>query len=341
MTDTQDFIQASFELYDNWLSPINEENPCGDDISADQDYLTLKSQCEPVVSGFASVEEKEIRWPSIFDQTNSLIEKSKDINVLMWHCRAALNVHGLVGFARALTATLATIDQYWGSIYPQLDPDDENDPFERVLALQSVDNFEGLLNDLINCILIKNNQGSTLILSNILSENHHIVPSTIDSEVIPLVNTLNDQEKSDLTAAIEVVVNLRNDVNTLLEKHTSSNNLFNVEKYEDYSKIIKKILQNVAPNDLELENDMDKGNEPNSSSSSNNTNNAIVRNRNDVEKMLDLIIAYYQKEEPSSPMPFLLRRAKGLVNKDFIEIISELSPGGANEAKSICGIIDE
>ena len=74
---------------------------------------------------------------------------------------------------------------------------------------------------------------------------------------------------------------------------------------------------------------------------SNNTNNAIVRNRNDVEKMLDLIIAYYQKEEPSSPMPFLLRRAKGLVNKDFIEIISELSPGGANEAKSICGIIDE
>jgi len=341
MTDTQDFIQASLEHYDNWLSPINEENPCGDDISAEQDYLALKSQCEPALSGFASVEEKEIRWPSIFDQTNSLIEKSKDINVLMWHCRAALNVHGLVGFARALAATLATIDQYWSGIYPQLDPDDENDPFERVLALQSVNSFEGLLNDLINCALVKNKQGSTLVLSNLLSENHHIVQSSVDSEVIPLFNTLDEQEKNDIIGATYVISNFINDVNTLLEKHTSNNNLFNVEKYENYSKIIAKILQNVAPNDLELENDMDEGNEPNSSSSSSSTNKAIVQNRNDVERMLDLIIAYYQKEEPSSPMPFLLRRAKGLVNKDFIEIISELSPGGANEAKSICGIIDE
>ena len=274
MIDTQAFVQETLETYKSWLTPISDDSPCGDDLSAEQAYLELKSECEPAISGFASVEEEEIRWPSIFDQTNTLIEKSKDLNIFMWHCRAALNSHGLIGFARALTATLATVDQYWDSIFPLLDPDDENDPFERVLAFQSINEFEGLLNDLINCVLIKNNQGSALILNTVLSENHHIVQSAIDTEVMPLINTLGDEEKNNLAAATALVSNFINDVNSLLEKHTSKNNLFNVEKFENYSKIIKKTLQNVTPNGLELEDESDEGNEPNANSPS-STNSAV------------------------------------------------------------------
>jgi len=297
MIDTQAFVQETLETYKNWLTPISDDNPCGDDLSAEQEYLELKSECDPAISSFAAVEEKNIQWPSIFDQTHSLIEKTKDINIFMWHCRAALNSYGLVGFAKALTASLAAIDQFWEGVYPLLDEDDENDPYERVLALQSVDELSGMLHDLINCPLIKDKQGSKIVLSDLLSENHHIVQSAVDSTVVPLTDGLDEAQNS---------------------------------------KIIKKVLQNVALNDLELDFESDEGDKPNSESSG--LQKGIVQNRNDVEKMLEMIISYYQREEPSSPIPFLLQRAKSFVNKDFIEIISELSPGGASEAKSICGI---
>jgi len=40
-------------------------------------------------------------------------------------------------------------------------------------------------------------------------------------------------------------------------------------------------------------------------------------------------------------VPLLLRRAKRLITKDFLEIIKDMAPGGLSEVKSIGGIEDE
>jgi len=62
-----------------------------------------------------------------------------------------------------------------------------------------------------------------------------------------------------------------------------------------------------------------------------------VRSRADVVRTLDTIIAYYQAQEPSSPLPMLLERAKRLVHKNFREIIAELAPGGEAEIQVLAG----
>jgi type VI secretion system protein ImpA len=63
-----------------------------------------------------------------------------------------------------------------------------------------------------------------------------------------------------------------------------------------------------------------------------------IRNRTDVITTLDKICDYYAKAEPSSPVPLLLQRAKRLVNKDFMEIIRDLTPGGITEMEVIGGL---
>jgi type VI secretion system protein ImpA len=62
-----------------------------------------------------------------------------------------------------------------------------------------------------------------------------------------------------------------------------------------------------------------------------------INNRNDVIRALDLICDYYRLQEPSSPIPLLLRRAKLLVKKDFLEILQELAPDGLAQAQALRG----
>ena len=60
-----------------------------------------------------------------------------------------------------------------------------------------------------------------------------------------------------------------------------------------------------------------------------------IRNRADVLKALDRICDYYTDHEPSSPVPLLLARVRGLVDKNFIDILKDLAPNGLSEASEL------
>ena len=62
-----------------------------------------------------------------------------------------------------------------------------------------------------------------------------------------------------------------------------------------------------------------------------------VTSRDDVIKAFDKICAYYKRSEPSSPVPFLVRRAKGLVKKGFADIIKDLAPDAIKQIELIGG----
>jgi type VI secretion system ImpA family protein len=60
-----------------------------------------------------------------------------------------------------------------------------------------------------------------------------------------------------------------------------------------------------------------------------------VESRADVVRALESIIDYYSKHEPGSPIPIVLERAKGWVEMDFLSILNDINPSGAEEAKRI------
>jgi type VI secretion system protein ImpA len=62
-----------------------------------------------------------------------------------------------------------------------------------------------------------------------------------------------------------------------------------------------------------------------------------INSRTDVVRMLDKILAYYQRHEPSSPVPMLLERAKRLAPKSFLEIMEDLAPDSINQLLVIRG----
>jgi type VI secretion system protein ImpA len=57
-----------------------------------------------------------------------------------------------------------------------------------------------------------------------------------------------------------------------------------------------------------------------------------------VRNALDKIIAYYSQNEPSSPVPILLVRAKKLVGADFVSIMKDMAPNGLENVRLVGGI---
>ncbi|MBE0617668.1 MAG: hypothetical protein IH608_07060 [Proteobacteria bacterium] len=62
-----------------------------------------------------------------------------------------------------------------------------------------------------------------------------------------------------------------------------------------------------------------------------------MRSREDVVHLLDKVCDYFRRNEPSSPVPLLLERAKRLVSKSFLEIVRDLAPDGVAQVELIRG----
>jgi type VI secretion system protein ImpA len=62
-----------------------------------------------------------------------------------------------------------------------------------------------------------------------------------------------------------------------------------------------------------------------------------VTSRADVVRMIDTILAYYQRYEPSSPVPMLLERAKRLAPMSFMEVMENLAPDSMQQLNVIRG----
>lgn len=64
----------------------------------------------------------------------------------------------------------------------------------------------------------------------------------------------------------------------------------------------------------------------------------VINSRRDVEKMLDAIVAFYERTEPSSPIPHMARRMRRMVAMDFLELMEEIAPSGLKEFGAVAGV---
>jgi type VI secretion system protein ImpA len=82
-------------------------------------------------------------------------------------------------------------------------------------------------------------------------------------------------------------------------------------------------------------------NEPGTSGAAGPVANGDIASHKDVVAAIDRICEYLEQNEPSSPIPLLLRRAQRLVGKKFLDIVKELSPDVVKQIEALGGIVEE
>jgi type VI secretion system protein ImpA len=66
-----------------------------------------------------------------------------------------------------------------------------------------------------------------------------------------------------------------------------------------------------------------------------------IESRADALRAIDMVCEFLERTEPTNPAQLLLRRARKLVNKNFVELVRELAPESLNEVARVMGISAE
>ena len=117
------------------LREIAADAPCGEDLEYDPAYAELEKLAQETPErqyGETIIPAEPPDWRSVKQTALNLHERTRDLRVAVYLTQALLHVDGLAGFAEGLALVAGLIERYWDSVFPRLDPEDDDDPTLRV-----------------------------------------------------------------------------------------------------------------------------------------------------------------------------------------------------------------
>ena len=114
-------------LRDDLLTPIPGENPAGTDLRYELYDIVREARREEVdaPTGGWDRPRKVADWVLVAKETsNALATKSKDLQLAAWLAEAMYRREGFAGLAAALRLAKGLLEQYWDTLYPELEDGD-------------------------------------------------------------------------------------------------------------------------------------------------------------------------------------------------------------------------
>ena len=340
------------------LSDIAADTPCGEDLEYDPLFAEMEKLAQETPErqyGDTIIPAEPPDWRGVKKAALSLLERTRDLRVAVYLARALLQSDGFPGFAEGLALVEGLIERYWDGVYPLLDPDDDNDPTLRINTIVALCDSETTLRDLRETPLVSSRAIGRFSLRDVQVATGVLTPVVDDDEELPTQSRLDaafqDADLEVLQATTEAAADARDRVERIEAALTDLVGVTQAPDMSDLTGVLKEIRQ-VLTEQLQRrgvssagETDGQGESEDGAASGAATMGQRLVvgdiASREDVIRMLDKICDYFSRYEPSSPVPFLLKRAKNLVTKDFMEIMLDLAPGGTEQANLIFGLQSE
>lgn len=330
------------------LEEISPDNPCGDYFEYDSAYLELGKNIfgkpEDPITG---EQAQPPNWRDIHKESLAILQKSKDLQVVIYLLRALINLEGLIGFRDGLGFLNSLLDKYWEPIHPVLDPDDDYDPTARVNILEELSNFDSVLRPLSLTTLVDSKSAGRFCLRDIQIATGKVdLPEDSHKPELSLIQAaFMDVAEETVQVSYEAITDSIRFVNELENLVGDKVGIQNGPDLSGLTAVLKEMryaFDQYAPTGLadSVESDDEETQSDDSNQIIASPKQSVVGgigSRQDVLKTLDLICKYYAENEPSSPVPILLQRAKKLVTADFMQIVQNLFPDGLSQLQQIKG----
>ena len=127
---------------DALLAPVSSADPCGanleygDTAFAELDRSAVGKAEQQIGTTIIAAEEPD--WKAVGRLATDLLARTKDLRVAVHLTKALLHTEGLQGLADGLTLVGRLVEGFWVTLYPRLDPEDDNDPTMRVNILATL-----------------------------------------------------------------------------------------------------------------------------------------------------------------------------------------------------------
>ncbi len=323
------------------LQPIAPDRPCGDDL---EDTTLLASFDTFRLFGQSAPHDPAPEWTGIRSKAAEALCKSKDLRLLAYLGSALLRTDGLPAFADTLTIASQWLETYWRETFPRID----EDAIFRRNALNCFADPMAVIDGIRRAPLVTSPQHGTYSLRDIeiaaglLPGDGKAPPeqARVDAAFAAAsrddLARLHESVTRSLTALTGIDTRMREDggVHATPSFAPLSSQL---------TKIDRVLRKHLVPPDGTGEGEGPAGADAGAAGSLQATAMPLgaVRSRQDAIRALDAVADFFRQQEPSSPIPLIVERAKRLVSKDFLEVLADIAPDAVSQARAAGGLKDE
>jgi len=340
---------AEFE-FSRFLQAVSEESPCGENLEYDPLLQEIERESEGVPEqkmGDSTLPAEEADWKSIRTKSLQLLERTRDIQVSVYLTRALTHMDGLDGANKGLTLILGLLDKYWDCVYPVQDPDDDY-PVLRMNALSALGDFNAFVRPIKNAPLTESRVMGKFTLADIeRAAGNGPAGGEKDSDA-PKQSQIDaafmDTELQNLEKKRDDAVSVLSQFEAILALTSEKAGAVNSPDFDMVITLLKELVQVLnaqvkrcggVTDDAAVE--VEGAVATAGGATAIQTAPGGINSRKDVDQTIDAICDYFDRYDPSSPVPFILKRAKRLLFKDFKEILHDLAPDGITQAENIFG----
>jgi type VI secretion system protein ImpA len=341
------------------IAPVSESAPAGGNLEYEPEFAALEEAAlgkREQQIGNATIPGEPPNFSVLFARSIELLKRSKDLRIAGHLTRAAIEKHSFAGLHQGLTLTRQLLQKYWATLHPQLDPDDGNDPTMRISALSALVS-QDLLSSLRAAPLVVSQVAGPISLRHFASASGE-VPQAGDTGKVDMALLdagFREVQLPVLQRLATTLESARSELKGVGEAFqagagNSGPDLSALDRvlYQAQS-IVRPRLAARSAEDAAGQSAGGPGSangqpspEPNGSGGAAPAPVAAppsgaIRNRDDVVMLLDKICGYYERHEPSSPLPLLLQRCRRLAALSFLDIVKDLAPAALQQVEVIAG----
>ena len=129
-----------------YASPVSDADPCGPDLEDDPDFMNVTARLEVALPAQyfrrddegrqVAFDRSGIEFPAAFSDLGKLLERSRDLRVLVLAGKLAILNRDVPGFSACLTTIATLLAEQWEAVHPRAQ---NGDQIMREVALQSLD----------------------------------------------------------------------------------------------------------------------------------------------------------------------------------------------------------
>ena len=317
------------------LAPLSDDAPSGDDLEYDNAFRELleAGEYKPETEyGGKVYEARDPLWPVVREKALALAPRSHDLRVAVWTARSGARVAGVSAFVDGLRLIEAMLEQYWSSVHPMLDADDNDDPTARLNALAALAAPREGLADLRGCGLTAQRGGLTVRDVELAFK----AADPVGAESVPtragVVQAIAEEQRRSpgLIATLHAGNAAMTGMVATLERHVARDAMPEFAPLERLFATLDQaaVLADAGTGAVDVA-PTDEGGR---------ATGGGLETREDAVRMLELVCVWLDRNDPSNPAPLLIRRAQRLMQKNFLDIIRDLAPDTLDQIEKLAGI---
>ncbi|MGH8502217.1 MAG: type VI secretion system protein TssA [Gammaproteobacteria bacterium] len=333
------------------LVEIAPDAPCGENLEYDPAFTELEQAVRGTPEqqlGDGSTPAEGPNWRDIQRQAVALLARTKDLRVATHLAQALLFTDGLVGLREGLALVRGLLERYWAPLHPQLDEEDDYDPTQRMNIVMSLCDPAIALRGVRQAPLTSSRTLGRYNLRDIHIASGRAPALPGSDQAAPQMATIEaafqDSDLGNLQALADAMRASQDDISGIEAFVTDQVGAERAPNMSALAKLLKEIHQ-VVSGQLTRRGAGSQAAEPATSATPQAVGAAFaaapasgeIATREDVARLLDKACEYFERHEPSSPVPLLLKRARRLISKSFMDIMRDLAPAGVGQAEVISG----